>query len=401
MDSMGLVSYLCAQWVVIGVAVMLAYWGALQLLFRSLREAGPAHPCLTLGYAVIGALALGPGGTLLFLTRAGVYEEAIAWGVAFFMLALDRVWAWYRTGRRRALVMAVIFGVAAANARPSAAPACVVLGLMVVALSRWQVSRATSGAPAAADAVTRGGRRFVLAAALCLVLLPGLSAAGVFWLKFGTPLPDIRLNEQIANAPWWVDIRHRNGDHTAGLIFLPTELVVYLRPDAVTFSRTWPFVDFRFPIEPILWVPPLPAGGAYTNKFEPFTSATAMMPLPWLVTVSVAIWLGVSGWRMRHRRPPAWGISHLSPPDWIVAVGSLASAAGMVALVVTTIGITNRYLGDFYAITAVGMAVGPRVLLPLLGARPRFVAPFVLVAVPLVAWSMFAIFALNFRLVFL
>src|SRR5262249_46584296 len=65
----------------LGVALVLAYWAALQLLQRSLREfADPAQPRgLVLGYAIAAALALGPGGTLLFLSRPGVYEEAAAW----------------------------------------------------------------------------------------------------------------------------------------------------------------------------------------------------------------------------------------------------------------------------------------------------------------------------------
>src|SRR5580765_7012577 len=110
----------------LATAVLLAYWAALRLLRRSLGDAADAGQprALVLGYAVAGALALGPGGTLLFLTRPAVYEEATAWGVAFFLLALDRVWDWQRSQNWRALMWATIFGIAAANARPTTATAC-------------------------------------------------------------------------------------------------------------------------------------------------------------------------------------------------------------------------------------------------------------------------------------
>lgn len=77
----------------LGIAVLLAYWAALQMLQRSLREfTDAAQPsALVLGYATAGAFALGPGGSLVFVTRPAVYEEAIAWGVALFLLALNHV----------------------------------------------------------------------------------------------------------------------------------------------------------------------------------------------------------------------------------------------------------------------------------------------------------------------
>ncbi len=369
----------------VGCAVLLGYWAALRLLFRSLREvADRVGPRLTLGYAAAGALALGPGSTLLFVTRPAVYEEAIAWGLAFIMFTLDRVAAWYRTNTRRDLILAVVFGIAAANARPTGAPACAVLGGVIIALALLERSR-----------------RQAVALGLCLMLLPGLTASGVFWAKFRTPMADLRLNEQFRETPWWQDILRRNGNRTFSLIFVPTELVVYLRPDSVSFSREWPFVGFRFPIEPILWLPPLPPGGAYVNEHEPFTSVTTTMPFAAAVTLLVTIWLGVCAWRRaRHDPSPVWGEPPPTLPDWTMAAGALASAAAMVAFVVSTVGIVNRYLGDFYPVMAVGVALGAGVVLPQLARRPRAIAPLGYAAVVLVAWSIFATCALNHFLVF-
>jgi hypothetical protein len=377
----------------VGIAVLLAYWAALRMLQRSLLEtSGPAPPgaagALVLGYAVVGALALGAGGTLLFVTRPAVFEEASAWGVAFILLALNYVWAWSARDARGRLVPAVLFGIAAANARPTAATACGVLGLVAAGWC-WR---------------TKASRRTV-AAALCLSLLPGLTAAGVFWLKLRTPIPSVLLNKQVQEAPHWKVILERNGGRTAGMLFIPTALVAYFRPDAVIRRSEWPFFDFRFPPESILWVAPLPAGGAYVERV---TSLTATMPLAWIVTLAVAIWLGVGAWRLvtgRASRPSSsssscQGTLVLNWEQWILAAGLLISAAAMAALTITTVGITNRYLSDFFATSAVGIALGHRVILPLVARRPIVGAGAGLAALLLVGWSIVVALSLTTHLVF-
>jgi len=376
----------------LALAVLLAYWAALQMLQRSLRESPEARrsPRLALGYCILGAAALGPGGSLIFVTRPAVYEEAIAWAVAFVLLAFNHVWAWH-SGERRSLVPAVLFGVAAANARPTASVACAVLGLTVAAI--WYRARNRSVDPLIP--VSRLAARSALIGALCLSLAPGLTAAGVFWLKLRSPMPSPLLNQQVSTGPHWQAIRRRNGGRTAGLVFAPTELVAYFRPDAVVSRREWPFFDFRFPDTSILWVPPLPEGGAYVERV---TSLTATMPLPWMVNLLVAGWLGLRvlslGGIVRNR------CSSIAAGSWILDAGLLASAAAMPLLIVTTHGITNRYLGDFFAISAVGAALGARVVLPYLARRPHLAAAAGVIASLLVIWSVVLTFSLNTRLVF-
>jgi hypothetical protein len=408
----------------LGVAVLLGYWAALRLLGRavvifSLPARGAPPPLaraaalvprqaredpeprrrvedslssrgLSISYAAAGALALGPGGTLMFLTRAGVYEEAAAWGVAFILLALDRVWAWQQSRSNRSLVAAIVFAVAAANARPTAATASLGLGLLVAGLALWRFRESPGDS---------NRRRPVLVAALCLALLPGLTAAGVFWLKFRTPFPDLRLNEQVPENPWWRDILHTNGEHTKGLEFLPTEVVAYFRPDAVSIHHDWPYFDFRFPPDDILWVPPLHPGGAYVERF---TSLSTSMPLPWAVNLSVAGWLGIVGWRLMKARPrsPSSRLPMLTREQWVLAAGSLAAATAMVVLTLTTVGITNRYLSDFFPISVVGLALGAGVVIPFLRGRPILMAVAALTAVLLIGWSVLLTLALNTRLVF-
>jgi hypothetical protein len=395
----------------LAVAVLLAYWAALQLMQRSLRESSDSarsHP-RALWYFIIGAVALGPGGTLMFVTRPAVYEEAIAWSVAFILLAMDHVWAWH-SGERRSLVPAVLFAIAAANARPTAAVTSGVLGLVVIAMWALSGSRDSEGAVRDLDTAKECGpgqavpplhtSRRVLVWALCLGLLPGLTAAGVFWLKVRTPVPNPLINEQFQLAPHWKVVRQRNGNRTSGLMFTPTELVAYFRPDTVIRRNDeGPFFDFRFPEEPILWVPPLPAGGAYVERFA---SLTATMPLPWIVNLLVAVWLGVAAWRLGIpglRDAPSSRAPTMTRTQWILSAGLLVSAAAMAVLVVMTAGITNRYLSDFFATSVVGAALGHRVIFPLLDRRPIVGAGLALVAVLLVSWSVIVTLSLTTRLV--
>ena len=363
--------------VFLAAAILVAWWAAFQMLQRSLRTGEVLAPsrALVLGYGLLGALALGPGSTLLFLARPAVYEEAIAWGVAFFLLAMNHVWAWYAR-EARSLVPAVVFGILAANARPTAATACGVLGL----LAMWWCRQ---------DRFT--GRPF--RAALGLSLLPGLTAAAVFWLKLGTPVPSVLMNRHVQEAPHWKAILEQNGRRTGGAMFAPTALALYFRPDTVVSRSAWPIADFRFPHEPILWIPPLPVGGAYVERTA---SVTATMPLPWLLTVVMAIGAGTS-WA-RERRSP-----HPSPErreEWTVAAGLFASALAMTALTVTTVGMTNRYLPDFYAISAVGVVFAHRRLLPWLHRHRALGALAGLVALALVVWSIVVNVSLTTQVTF-
>jgi hypothetical protein len=368
----------------LGAAVLLAYWAALRLLQRSLHQVAATTRSrgAVIGYAIVGALALGPGASLMFLTRPAVYEEAIAWGIVCFLFALNQVWSWH-AGQVRSLVPAVLLGIAAANARPTLAASCGVLGVVIAVLSY------VSG---------RGTRAYV--AALCLGLLPGLTAAGVLYLKVRTPVPNHRLSDQMTQAPHWRTILARNGDRTAGLAFAPTELFAYFRPDALVRTREWPFLDFRDWQEMMVWLPPLPAGGAYVERF---TSLTDTMPLPWIINLSVAVWLAAGAWRLRSNggnQAAAISAPRLTREQWILAAGSFASAAAVVAFTVTTVGITNRYLADFYPLSAVGFALGSWVIVPLCQRRPIAGAISGLAAAVLTGWSIVVTLALTIRMVF-
>ena len=355
--------------VFLGVAVLLAYWSAVRFVEQSVPtlEADAASRWLTIGYHASAVLALGPGGTLIFLTRPAVYEEAAAWGIAFFLLALIRVSAWVRTRATRDLLWAILLAVLAANARLTFAVACIVLGALVVMFA-WRSGRS----------------RLALALGLSIAILPVATTAGVFMLKFDTPWPDWRLNEQIPEARHWREIMDRNGDRINSVIFAPTALVAYLRPDAVAREAGALGFDFRFPRPvPILWVPPLAPGGAYV---EYVASLTSTMPWPWAVTLLMMIWLPLA----RRRLPRE---------AWLMLAAFMIGATVMIVPTVTHFGIANRYLAEFFPLAVIGTAVGATFVPPILARRPALAAIAGVVVAAAIVWAAVVTSSLQLRLI--
>jgi hypothetical protein len=168
-------------------------------------------------------------------------------------------------------------------------------------------------------------------------------------------------------------------------MFAPTELFAYFRPDALTRTGSWPFFDFRDWREMMVWLPPLPEGAAYVERF---TSLTVTMPLPWIVDVWVAVWLCATAWRSK------------TDAQWIVAAASFVAAAAMIVFTVTTVAITNRYLADFYPLSVVGFALGAGVVLPMIRRHPIAAVAAGIVAGLLTLWSIAVTLALNYRVLF-
>jgi hypothetical protein len=207
------------------------------------------------------------------------------------------------------------------------------------------------------------------------------------------------MNKQVQEAPHWKDILARNGGRTTGLMFTPTALTAYFRPDAVTRQSGWPLFDFRFPHEPIRWVWPLPKDGAYVERV---TSLTTTMPLPWIITLWVVVRLGVwAGQAIACRRGASLRrASSVTTEQGLAGGGLLIGAAAMAVLTVTTVGITNRYLADFFPASAVGVALGSRLVLPILARRPAVGVAAGLLALLLVGWSTVVVLSLATHLVF-
>ncbi len=272
-------------------------------------------------FMCIAAVTLGPGSLLVLLADPYVYPEAIVWSVAFVALAVNFFWRWLQGGNPRHLGFSLLCCVLAAGARPTTLAVGGVLGLALL-IARRKGSEL---------------RFSTLTTALGFIVLPVLLSLGTFFVKFGQFSPPSTAYQN----PTEIGTKPRTGpcNLAVGLHpkFVPTNLLAYLRPDAVRFWRDWPPVRFRFgscigPNSPTyLW--PLSEGDVYVEKT---TSLSNTMPIPLLAVGATAF----AATRRRRTRE-------------LVVLMAVATSGLVTA---TNMAMTTRYLGDFYPLLATGLA---------------------------------------------
>ena len=359
------------------IALTLTLGASLACLYRLI--AAPRTLRVRIGVVLV-ALALGPASVLVQLTRTAVFEEAIAWSIAFSCLGLYALLRWWDEMPPKWLALAVVCFVLSANSRPTGLVTGAVAGagVCVHLLAR------RSG--------PRGSCRKNWMLAVALIILPAVTTVSIFELKFGAPTPNLLSDPGIMQAWWWRDILATNGNQTVGLEFVPTALVAYLRPDSVLVSAAFPFVNFHYsgfaPYARASYVL-LPVGGAY---IEPVSSLTSDMPIPCLFVLCGALTALPRAGRalqrlLRERNPGA------------VPILLLAALAGSV-ITVTNVAITNRYVADLYPfmMLATGVVFG-RLASPLEGLhRPMWIGLVILGGIG-VAWGLVVNMGLQYRLI--
>ena len=280
------------------------------------------------------AVTFGAGSVLVTLTPANVYDEAIAWAVGFLSLAVFCFIRWWEIQQLRWYFLLLASLVLATNARPTAVPFALVIGLGV-GYRLWSLNRAGP-----AD----WGMSILLAGVM--IILPIATCLGVFLIKFGAPIPSYLLDQEISGphaVAWWIKIRQLDHDHLQSLRFLPTTLFASLRPDSLGFSQTFPWLALHFGgstpgSAPITYIDLAP-GSLYVG---PMTSLTATMPLSFLTAIGAAAYRlqgRATGGRQRLLRSHplrAWAW-------WQIIVLVAAVSAWCVTL--TSVTVTNRFLG--------------------------------------------------------
>jgi hypothetical protein len=307
-----------------------------------------SHLCVRSPAIVVVALlgmALGAASILTQLSAANTYDEAIAWAVGFLSLAVYYFIRWWETLQRWTYVALVVSLVLAANARPTGLPFALVIGFgvgyRILTLKRNESADWTKS-------VALGGTAILLPIATCI---------GVFLLKFGQPIPNLLLDQTIGGrnaSPEWIRVRTRDRDHLVSLRFVMTALLAYLRPDAVSFSSAFPWVQFRFVStltgpSPISYVA-LPQGSIYSANV---TSLTATMPLSFVAAI------GATFYRLRQRivlqvRPLLPTLR--SESFWKIFVVVAALSSWCVTL--TGVAVEDRFLGDAYPLMALLLLLG-------------------------------------------
>jgi hypothetical protein len=350
----------------IGFVVALVFASLLSWRVRGMiRGAAPVsrfEAALTAAIIVV----IGLGSVLFFLgATAQVYEEAEMWGAA---LALGSFYALVgflnRPSAGRLVATGVLTTLALLTRGSVGAGPVVALGLAAaVYLLAWMATRVPRWQPTiqrlprafgiqVADPPGRFGVGLVAAMAIPVVLYVAINE-----IKFGT-LFSIPLNRQVAtltNAHQQA-VLAANGGSLFGLKFLPTNLLQFARPDALTLTRLFPWVFFPGKA--------LVLGHLLYDLRDWTSSVPASMPVLFLLAV-----LGVVSVfrparlrgrfaRLRGRfAAPGSGIAPAGPEPATIEgalaapgiaglrlplVGSVAGTAGMLVIAF----IAERYLSD-------------------------------------------------------
>ena len=322
------------------------HWRILELI-RPGRRTSRLEPAVVIFAAVCGS-------TVVFLaSRSIVYHEAILWGIAWSLVAYDRILVLIARPTLRTIAIASACASLAFLSRASVGLGPVIaLGLVaggqLLGLARPRVTGAMSRAldrlgwlGVGLRPPMRPARWF--AACIAFAILPVVAYSAVNYSRFDSPV----------GIPWtkqaFVGISEQNRRVLAensntyfGTQFAPTTALQYLRPDALSVSSLFPWVTF----------PPAPArviGGVEFIERTVTTSVPASMPALLLLAV-----IGTTG-AVSARFARGRGAAALRAP----LIGSALAVIPVVAVAY----VGNRYLGDFIPLLYMGALAGFHVLL--------------------------------------
>lgn len=335
------------------VAWLLFVLAAWALTDRAVTRAGvdtTARPARWTLVAWKVTVALGTP-MLMLAGPAWVFSEAIMWGVATCVFVQYRLFReleepcarhqWWLGG---ALLLAVLN-------RPTFGLGCVVVTAAVVA---WRAIRARR-----VDASTYRLAGLVVAATAVFVT-PNVARFG---RVLGPPMELQRLSQFDARRMQMLD--YTGGDYI-DLRYVPTNLLAYVRPDGLSVSGRFPFVDAPEQI-------PTLVGGVIHDITYRTPSLVAVTPL--LVALAVVGVVVTVVHTVRTRR--------LDPPARHLAVAAATGAPAAAALFVWGF-IAPRYLADFVPVLLPLAVAGLIAALDAVDRRPRVVLAGVLA---MAVWS--------------
>ncbi|MBS0659101.1 MAG: hypothetical protein JSR82_12740 [Verrucomicrobia bacterium] len=289
---------------------------------------GPAREARERWLEVIFLFCVGLGSSNLFiLSRSFLFHEATAWGSTAALLSAWAVLVYARTGASRWLVAAVAAAFLALHSRATTG-AGAVLGLSLLLLSL--VWRSRPGATVATEPGSPARWRWQAAGlGLGIVLVAG-TYLGVNYAKFrtfnGIPL---QYYEMYLREPNRMALTQGRALHLANL---PTGLANYLGPRGVEVRSEFPWLYAS--------TQPIRLGEPAIDMAEPFASLPVAMP-----ALTALALLGLVA--VVRSQTPA-----LRQGRWL----ALALLAGG-SIVFLSVGITQRYLHDFFpALVVLGAA---------------------------------------------
>jgi hypothetical protein len=365
-----------AAFVLAAVAVGWITW-QVRALVRGAAPVGRGETVALAGYMFVAT-----GGSVLLFTagQVSVYHESALWGAALALAALGTILRYLSVPRRWMLAAASVLVLLAMWSRASVGlgalvALALVAGAELVARLRaarghrewgWAVGLRPTGA-----ATTRRAIALIAACAMPAVLYVGLNEVK-FHTAFSVPWEQQVYTALSTNRQ---DFLARNNGTFFGAQFVPTTAVEYLRPDAVTFQRAFPWVGFRYGL--------VGSAEGYRNVRFDKIDVTGSVPTSFPLLTALSL-VGAGAVIVARRRAPA--LRRLRAPlVGAIVGGSTIFGFGFIA---------ERYLSDLSPVLALAGAAGFAVTARALGARTfpwRRVAIGALIALGVFgSWVVFA-----------
>jgi multisubunit Na+/H+ antiporter MnhB subunit len=337
--------YMILAWLVTGSFASLLIW-RVRLLVRGPVGMGSSEAG---AYGLLVASAM--GGTIWMLLAATpfVFNEDIAWSICltigsiFALLGVIERPSWGRVSFAGLLILCANLD------RSTTGWACAVAaGLIAVwfLLGRWG----------------RENRKWFLPV-LATGVIPVVISCVVNYSKFGV-LFGVSNYEQVWTHMNVYRRKFLAANHNAeeGVIFVPTNLLTYFRPDGIRFTSVFPFITLPA-------APPTAVGGVLFDRLY----RTASLPASSLFLFLLSIWGLVTAFRPR-------------PLGKVALTRILLLAAGSAGAALMLWGyIAPRYMGDFVPFLVLASAVAMADIWRRLRRRKRSIRLSVLAAIALIA----------------
>lgn len=338
------------------VAQAVALWALARLLLAGRSLVTGREPAARFEAVLAGVMVFGLGASMTVFLGAvpWVFHEAILWGVAIALWSAYFLVTYVLSGdtpSERSLLRLVAaggFAIAALMTRPPVG-AGAVAGVAVVALLDLVRALWTSRGERVLSDPRRPRAVLVhVGTAAAAVLAAVVIYAAVNQAKFGS-LFHLPIEKQTVSqlSPHRLKVIHDNGGSSFSATYVPTNLAQAVRPDAFSWQRSFPFVNFP------RWKPNV-IGGADFDTIDWSSSLSAAAPL-----LSLLALLGVAAMVV----PARLGLEDRTRRVLLVLVGMGAA----VVTFATFDYLANRYLNDLYPPLALASVVGFWSLTALLG----------------------------------
>jgi len=331
----------------------------IRRIIRGPVEVSDREAILTAGLIMV----IGLGTVFLFLgSTAQVYEEAELWGAAFTLGALYALVGFLERPSAKGLVSTGMLATLAMLTRGSVGIGpLVAMGLAaVIYLLVWMSGVAPRWRPTARMLTRVSGIRTTDAPGRCgLGLLTAMGVPLALYVtinevKFGTPF-SIPLNRQVLTF----ENAHRraalaaNGGSLFGLKFLPTNLLQFIRPDALTVTRVFPWIFFpgkALVLGNVLystrdWTSSIPASMPVLFLLALLGLLAVCRPVPHRPRPTARSMEGSTGAGTTGPSEPALAAETASPGITVLRLPLLGSAAGTGGILIIGF-IAERYLAD-------------------------------------------------------